>query len=456
MNIEEIKNTGLEREYKVTVPAAAIEERVQARLKNLGARAKIPGFRPGHIPMNVLKQRYGNSVLGEAIEDAVNQASATVMREKSLKPAMRPKLEVTEYNDGGDLSFTMALDVLPVIPEIDFSAINLERLAFTVADSEINEALERLADRNKTTKERDAGAKAQKNDVVKIDFVGKLDGVAFDGGSAKNFQLTLGSNQFIPGFEDQLIGSKAGDAVVVKVSFPADYHKADLAGKPTEFDVTVHAVLESVAPEINDEFAKKLGFETLDALKDAVKQQIERDYSNVQRQKLKKVLFDVLEETLSFEVPAGMKRLEFDAIWGRLQDAVKKGEAEMDKPEEELRQEYDRIAERRVRLGLVLADIGTTHNLTVTKEELSRAVWEQARMFPGQEQKVFEFYKQNPAQVDDLRGPILEEKAVDFILAKAAITDRAVSIEELLAEDAEGDAAADKKPAKKSAKKKVE
>lgn len=449
MKAEQIKSEGLSHEFKIVVGASTLEKQIDAKLKTLGAKAKVPGFRPGHIPMKILKQRYGASIMGETIEEAVQGASRDLVREKSLKPALRPKLEIIDYKEGGDLEFTMKVEVLPEIPEFDFTQVKVDRLVFAVDDKEIDEAIERLAEKYKDFKTVEAAA--TEGNVVVIDFVGKLEGTAFEGGSAKKFRLTLGSGQFIPGFEDQLIGAKAGDEKIVSVSFPKEYHKEDLAGKPVEFDVTVHEVLESIPPAIDDTFAGKVGFSTLDALKQAIREQLNRDYTSVQRQKLKKQIFDALEEKLVFETPAGMRELEFNSIWGRLQEARKAGEAESDKPEEELKKEYAQIADRRVRLGLILADIGTKNKLAVTKEEVTRAVFDQARQFPGQEKQVIDFYQQNPEHVEDLRGPILEEKAVDWLLERIQFNDKTVSIKELLSDEEEAEASPS---AKKNSKKK--
>ena len=437
MKVEEVTNQGLKHEYKVTVDAAEIKKTVDAKLKNISGRVKIPGFRPGHIPMNILQQRYGKSVLGEAVEQSVQDATRNLVRDKQLKPALQPKLEITEYKDGGDLEFKVTVENLPDVPQKDFSAIELERLAFEVEDTEIDAALGRISDANKSFESRGVDATAEKGDVVVIDFTGKKDGVPFEGGASKNFRLTLGSGQFIPGFEDQLIGVKAGDERTLELAFPKEYHKQELAGQPVTFDVIVHDVQAGKAPAQDENFAKQLGFDAMDKVRDAVRDQLTKEYGNVQRQKLKKQLFDYLENNYDFEVPQGMLDLEFDSIWQRLQEAKQQGDPSLDKPEDELKAEYQKIAARRVRLGLILADVGQKQQLSATKDELTRAVMEQARQFPGQEKKVFEFYQQNPSQVDELRGPILEDKAVDYILAQAKLKDRKVPLSELLSEEDE-------------------
>ena len=456
MKISELKNEGLTRQYSVVVDAGTIAATVENRLKAMSNRVKIPGFRPGHIPMKVLQQRYGKNIMGEVLEKAVNDASTKVIKDNNLRTAMQPKVEVKDYKEGGDLSFELTAEIMPDVPELDYSKITLEKLVYELPESEVEEGIERLSKRNRKLEKKDAGQKAKKGDVVTIDFTGKKDGVPFEGGAAKKFRLELGSNQFIPGFEDQLIGAKEGDTPTVKVSFPADYHKADLAGAPVEFDIVVHEVLEAKNPEINDEFAKSVGFESLDTLKAAVREQINGDYGTYARSKLKKQLFDWLEANTSFPIPQGMYDLEFKSIWDKLMEAKSQGDESLNKSDDELKAEYGKIATRRVRLGILLAEVGRKNNLQVTKEELTKAVLEQAKMFPGQEKKVFDFYRENPHQVDDLRGPILEDKAVDFILSKASFTERKVNLAELTSPEDISESSSDEGKKKKPAKAKEE
>jgi trigger factor len=449
MQVNELKKEKLTREYEVKVPAKTIEKKMDEQLQSISARVKIPGFRPGHIPTKILKQRYGKSVMGEVIEKTVNSTSNDVLKQKGDRPALQPKIEITSFDEGKDLEYKMSYEVLPEIPAVAFEKLNIEQLTYDIPEQEVTESIQRLAERNQTFKALDASAKAKLGHAVKIDFAGYLSGEAFEGGTAKGFQLELGSGQFIPGFEEQLVGVKAGDDVVVKVTFPATYHKADLAGQPTEFKVQVHEVMEKAEAEINDDFAKSFGMDSLEKLRVALEGQLRNDYDQVARTKMKKQLFDQLDQQVKFEAPQGMVDLEFNNIWERLQEAKKQGQDDsLDKPEAELRAEYTAIAERRVRLGLVLAEIGRTNNLKATQDELSRAVMDHARMFPGQEKQVFEFYRQNPGQLEELRGPILEEKAVDFIIEKVTPKQKKVTIEELLKDDEE-DAPAKKASAKK-------
>lgn len=456
MQVTETKNAGLKREFKVRVEAKTISEQLDTQLKGMSGRVKIPGFRPGHIPMNVLRQRFGKNVFGEVIERTINQSSQRVLKDRSLRAALPPKIEIITGKEGEDLEFKMETEILPEVPEVDYASISLEKPVCTVEDKEVEEALNRLAERNKTYKTAEKSAKAKKGSQVIIDFVGKKDGVAFEGGSAKDFALVLGSGQFIPGFEDQLIGTKAGSEVEVKVSFPKEYHKEDLAGQPATFDVTVHEVREGEKTEVNEEFAKTLGFKDIESLRKAIHDQIKGEYDSLSRAKLKKQLFDHLEEKMNFPIPQGMVEMEFNSIWEKLQMAKKEGdETLLSKSDDELKAEYSKIAERRVKLGILLSDVALKNKLQINQDELSRAVMQQASQFPGQERRIFEFYQKNPNHLEELRGPILEEKAVDFIIGKSKVADKAVTAEELASEDeaASSQEAAKKKPAAKAKKK---
>lgn len=455
MQVTETKNEGLKREYKVKLPAKLINEKSEKQLLAMSKNMKMDGFRPGKVPLNVLKKRFGKNVMGEVIERSVNESSQDVLRDKKLTPAMLPKIEITSYEEGGDLDFTMELEVLPEVPEIDFSKIALDKLVCDADEKEVNEAVDRLAERNKSfTRIEDNKAKSKKGNRVIIDFVGRVNGEIFEGGSAKKVPLELGSGSFIAGFEDQLTGVKEGDDVTVKVTFPENYHKADLAGKPAEFEVHVHEIQKGEKAEVNDEFAQKFGFKDLEALKNSVKDQFTNDYAMAARVKVKKQLFDALDEKTSFAVPACMYDAEFNSIWAKLEQAKKDGDEDVrKKSDDELRKEYSKIAERRVKLGIVLSDVAMKNKLQVNQQELSQAVMEQARQYPGQERAIFEFYKKNPQQLQELRGPILEEKAVDFIIGKAKVTERKVNHEELMNEDEETTSGEESKPKKKAANK---
>lgn len=464
MQVNELKKEKLFREYEVKLDAKILEKRMEEQLHTVGKRVKIPGFRPGHIPVKILKQRYGKSIMGEVLEKAVNTSTSDVIKQKGDRPALQPKIEITSYDEGKDLLFKMSYEVLPEIPALDYAKLEVEELTFDIPPQEIEEGLQRLAERQKNLAPKQG--KAKNGDSVRMDFEGFKDGVAFEGGAAEGFTLELGSGQFIPGFEEQLVGVQAGDEKALPMTFPEGYHKEDLAGQPVEFKVKIHEVLENQPTPVDDELAKKLGLESLDKLKLAVEDQLRKDYDSVARTKMKRNLFDSIEAMVAFEAPQGMVDLEFGSIWQRLQEAKKQGDESLNKPDDELREEYRGIAERRVRLGLVLAEIGRANNLKVSQDELSRAVMRHAGMFPGQERKVFELYRQHPEQLEELRGPILEEKAVDFILSKIETKKKQVTIEELLKEDEEEDSASaggkkasvkkEEKPKKAATKKKAE
>lgn len=448
MQITPMEQSGLLYRFSVIVPAGDIASQMEAELQNVGKRVKIPGFRAGKVPMSVLKKRYGQEVMGDVLQSAVNKAVRDLVAAKNLRPALQPDVKITAFEEGSDLALEVSFEVMPAVPAVDYSAVTVEELTFDLPESEVQAALARLAKSRRHPHTKDGAA--EMGDVIKIDFVGKRDGVPFNGGTAKGFSLELGSGQFIPGFEEQLVGVKAGDERLVTVTFPEAYHSTDLAGQEATFDVTVHEVAYLHVPDVTDKLASSIGFADLQALTDAVKAQIAAEYGSVARTKAKKQLFDLLDEAVNFDVPQNMVALEMDSVWKQVEQAKKAGDPELaGKSDEELKAEYLAIATRRVKLGILLSEIGHQNNIQVTREELSAAVMNHARNFPGQEDKVFEFYRKNPAQVDELRGPILEEKAVDFILGKVKRVPKSVTIEQLMAEEEEGDA----KPAKKAKKK---
>lgn len=458
MQIKETLNKGLKREYAVVVPASEIEAQTEVKLKEVSQKVKVSGFRAGHVPMKLLKQRYGKSVLGEVLEAVVHKASHDVVDKNKLRPALQPDIKVTSFDEGKDLELTISMEVFPEVKDVDLKKITVEKPVYEIGEKDVEEAISRFAERNKERKVKGDKAKAVKGDVVKIDFKGLKDGVAFEGGTAEGFSLELGSGHFIPGFEDQLIGAKKGDEVKVEVSFPAEYHAKDLAGQPVVFEVKVHEVLESIAPAIDDEFAKKVGFENLDALKASFKEHIAKDYDGFVRNLMKKELFDKLEDVCDFDVPEGMVEAEFKQIWAKLKQAQAQGDPSVSgKDDKALEEEYRAISLRRVRLGVFLAELGRKQNVQVNQQELMNAVVEQARQYPGQEHKVIEFYQKNPAHVEELRGPIFEDKVVDYILTQVKATEKKVSLEDLLKMDLEEEEVKPaKKAAKKSSKKEVE
>jgi trigger factor len=432
MQITEISASGLKREYKVVINAAALESTVNEKLENIRGQVNMPGFRPGKAPAALIKKQYGRALLGEAMEESVNSALQKTLEDNKLRPAMQPKVDIQSFEEGKDFECTIAVEVLPEIVPGDFKAIKLERLVVEPNDSEVDEFLTRLSDQQKTYEKADKVA--EKGDQVVIDFSGSVDGVKFDGGTASDYPLVLGSNTFIPGFEDQLTGLKAGDAKTVKVTFPENYGNSDLAGKPADFECTVKEVRAAQPVTIDDEFAKRFGLQSLQELKDNIKRDLGSEYKSLARMKMKRSLLDQLSDQHSFDVPPGMVELEFGQIWNEISGDKARLEAEMaeeKKSEDELKAEYQKIAERRIRLGLLLSEVGRINNIEVKSEEITRAMIEQARRFPGQERQVMEYFQKNPEAAQSLRAPIFEDKVVDFIVEMATVTDKPVTKEEL-------------------------
>jgi len=434
-----IKNSseGLKQHFTVTIPAGAIATEMDTKLAEVGRTVRIPGFRPGKVPMTLLRKKYGPSVMGEVVENAVNDGARKAIADHDLRPALRPEIAITSYKEGGDLEFTVQVEVLPEVEVQDLSGLKLERPVAEVTDEVVDEALERIASRRETTEPAAKTHKSKSGDVVTIDFEGSVDGVAFDGGKAEGYDLKLGSNSFIPGFEEQLIGFKAGDKTVVKVTFPAEYGAEHLAGKDAEFAINVHEVKTVKPAKVDDELAKQLGLDDLAALRTSIKEEIERDYATMSRAHLKRHLLDALAEGHSFGVPQGMVELEFDAIWKQVEEDRKQGRVDPSdegKSDDELKKEYRDIAERRVRLGLLLSEVGRKNNVQISQEDLNRAVITEARNYPGQEHLVIQYYQKNPDAKEALRAPIFEEKVVDFIIETAKITEKKVSVDDLRAD----------------------
>jgi trigger factor len=434
MQVTELSAEGLKREYKVVVQAGEIEDRITKRLDELRRTIRMPGFRPGKVPVTLLRKQYGRSVMGEVLEQAVNQGSQKAISDHELRPALRPKIELTSFDEGTDLEFTMALEVLPKVPSVDLKALELTRLTAEVSEEAMARALDNLARRAQEFGPPPAPRPSQDGDRLTIDFEGRIGGEPFEGGKAADFPLVLGSGFMIPGFESQLVGRDVGDALTVEVTFPAEFPNPELAGKAASFAVQIKDLQEPKPVEVDDELAKGQGFDDLDALKAAIRGSIEREYGQVSRMRLKRALLDRLAEAYQFTVPAGMVELEFDAIWKQLQEEINRsGEAEAGgKSEDELKEEYRAIAERRVRLGLILSDIGQANDLKVEQNEINAAVMAQARRYPGQEQKVVEFFRSNPQAIEQLRAPLYEDKVVDFVLQMATVTEESVSAEELM------------------------
>jgi trigger factor len=452
MQVTELSADGLKREYRIVVDANEIENRVSGRLSELSRTIRMPGFRPGKVPVALLRKQYGRSVMGEVVEQAVNQGSQQAISEHELRPALRPKIEVTSFDEGADLEFTMALEVLPEVPKIDLKTIGLTRPVAAVDDEAVAKALTNLAERSRSFAPPAEARPSQSGDRLLIDFHGTVDGEPFEGGHAHDFPLVLGAGMMIPGFEDQLIGKNVGDEVTVEITFPEAYGNQALAGKAASFAVEIKEIGEPQPLAIDDELAKGQGFDDLEALRSVLREGMEREYARVSRLRVKRALLDHLAETCRFDVPAGMVELEFDAIWQQLKREMAGGQGDgsdsdaeaAPEPDETVRAEYHDIAERRVRLGLILSDVGLANDLRVEQSELNAAVLDQARRYPGQEQKVLDFFKNTPQALEQLRAPLYEDKVVDFILQLASVTDQPMTPEELMKDpDDEADAAAD-------------
>jgi trigger factor len=448
MQVTETLSEGLKREFKVVVPAAELDAKVNARLDELKGRIRIDGFRPGKVPVAHLKRVYGRSAMAEVIEATVRDTNNQIVSERGYKLAAEPKVTLPEEKDAieqliagkSDLNYTMAVEIVPPIALADFKAIKLTRLTSDVTDAEVEEAVTRIAEQNKPFTARPAGEKATSGDRVVISFAGTIDGKPFEGGSADDSAVLIGSNTFIPGFEDQLIGITTGETRTLKVKFPEHYQAEHLAGKDAEFAVTAKSVETPGGVTLDDAFAKMLGLESIAKLRDAVKDRLAREHGGMSRQKLKRALLDELDKRHKFEPPPTLVEEEFTRVWKTVLQELEREHktfADENTTEEKAKEEYRAIAERRVRLGLVLAEIGEKNNITVTDDELNRAVMEQARQFPGREQQVWDFYRKTPTAVAGLRAPIFEEKVVDFLLELGEVTEKKVSREELYKEEEE-------------------
>lgn len=436
MQVQETSAEGLKREFKVVVPADDIESDVVQRLTEIGQAVKVPGFRPGKVPLSLLKTRYGEAVRGEVLQKAIQDSWQKALTEKGLRPAAEPKVEIVAFEDGVDLEYKLAVELLPEIEPIDFSGIDLVRRVVKVSGEEVDRTVQRLAESQRSFAAEE-GRAARNGDQLLIDFVGRIGGEEFPGGTVNDFELELGSAAFLPGFEEQLVGVAAGETREVKVQVADDHPNDQLRGKEVVFDVTAKEVRAPSAVAIDDALAKTHGLESLDALKGAVRDELEREYAQLSRTQLKRALLDKLSDSYAFEVPEGIVGAEFDGIWKQVQDAKERDaldEEDKGKTEDELKASYREIAERRVRLGLLLSEVGRSNNITVSQDDLNRAMHREASRFPGQEARVLEYFQKNPGAMRELQAPIFEDKVVDFILEMANITEKDVSVAELTQE----------------------
>ncbi|TDH39204.1 trigger factor [Pseudohoeflea suaedae] len=461
MQVTETLSEGLKRELKVVVPAKDMESQMNEKLADAKDKVRINGFRPGKVPVSHLKKVYGRSIMADLVNETIQKKPTEILSERGEKAATTPEISMTEDEKeaeailagNADFEFTMAYEVIPAFEVSDISKIKITREVVDVPDAEIEEQVIRVAESARSFETKKG--KAADGDKVTIDYLGKLDGEPFDGGADQDADLVIGSNRFIPGFEEQLVGLKAGDEKVITVTFPAEYQAAHLAGKEATFDITVKEVAAPGELEINDELAKKLGVESADKLREIVRGQIESQYGQMTRQKLKRQILDALDAGHQFESPSKLVDAEFENIWRQInQELTDNGKTFEDEgtTEEAAREDYRKLAERRVRLGLVLSRIGEQAGVEVSDDELNRALYNQVRQFPGQEQQIYEYFQKTPGAVASLRAPIFEEKTIDHMLTVLDVTDKKVSKEELMAEEEDELAAVkDDKPAKKKA-----
>ncbi|HEX9791096.1 MAG TPA: trigger factor [Kiloniellales bacterium] len=451
MQVTETNTEGLKRQFKILISAKDIDEKMAGRLEELGQKVKVPGFRPGKVPLPVLKQRFGKSVMGEVLERAVNDSSHQAMNERGLRPALQPKIEITAFDEGKDLEYTLAVELMPEFEPMDFSKLELERSVIVVDEVSVEDTLRDLANSRKQTKPLDKPRPAAKGDVLVIDFKGTVGGETYPGMEAEDHHLELGASRFIEGFEDQLIGAEIGQARTVTVTFPEAYANDRLAGKEAEFAVAVKDVLASVPAAIDDQLAVALGETDLAALRGKVRERIASEYKDYSRIRMKRHLLDKLAEAHDFPVPEGMVDAEFNSIWKQIEEDRKNDRLDAEdaaKSVDELKADYRAIGERRVRLGLLISEVGRRNTIDVTQEEVNRALLQEAQRHPGHEREVFEFYQKTPAALANLRAPIFEDKVVDFIIDLAKVTERDLTLDQLRTET-EAEAAASKPTATK-------
>lgn len=462
MQLTERRSEGLLRVYDVVVPAAELQQKLNAKIAEVQPRVNIKGFRPGKVPASHIRKVYGPSMMQDIINETVQNSTKQGLEKVNARPASEPTLDLkSDINQvvagEADLSFELSLEVMPDFEPADLKDIAITRPISAVTDEQVEEELTEIAQQQRGYEDKDGAA--EDGDAVIVDFVGRIDGEAFSGGAANDAQVVIGSGQFIPGFEEQLVGAKADETRTLNVTFPADYGAAELAGKAAEFETTVKKVRAPKQGAPDDAWAQELGMENLNAVKDALRQRIQTQHTNQSRAKAKRALFDKLDALHDFELPPRMVEAEFNQIWRQIeadQQAGRLDPSDAGKSEDELKGEYRGIAERRVRLGLLLAEIGRRHKIEVSDQEVAQAISAQARNFPGQEQQIFEMYQRNPQMVAGIRAPIYEEKVVDYILELISVTNEDVSREALFAEDDPPAAAPEKKTRKKAKADKAE
>ena len=433
MQVKETLNEGLKRAYTITIPGKELDEKVDEKLKDAQPEIELKGFRKGKVPMALLKKQFGPRVMGEAMQEAVDGAMGKHFEDSGDRPAMQPEVKMVneEWKEGDDIVVEMSYEALPEIKQPDLKKIKLEKMVIKATDADIEDALKNLAETAQNFEDRKKGAKAKEGDQVVIDFAGSVDGELFEGGSAEDYPLVLGSNSFIPGFEDQLIGVKAGDEVDVKVTFPEEYGAENLAGKDAVFACKIKAVKAPAAAKIDDDLAKQYGAESLDDLKKQIGERLEAEYAGASRAVMKRALLDALDKKAKFELPPSLVEAEASQIAHQLWHEENPDVQGHDHPEIETTDEHRKLAERRVKLGLLLAEMGQKAEVEVTDSEMTQAIMNQARQYPGQEREFFEFVQKNPQMQQQLRAPLFEDKVVDYAFELADVKEKEVSKEEL-------------------------
>ena len=440
------KNTkGLKREFNIVISAKEIEDKINEKLSEIALTARIPGFRPGKIPTSILKARIGKEVRGEVLQTSIDEASKKAIQDENLKPVMKPSIDIEKYDEGSDLKVLLSLEIMPMIKHIDLSKIKLEKFIAKVSDKDVNEALDRIAKQNQQTQPLKKARKSKLGDTLVIDFEGKMNNVVFDGGTGKGHHLALGSNSFIPGFEEGLVGLNTNDEKKLKLSFPKDYGMEKLAGKKVTFDVKINEIREPVPVKYDENFAKNLGMPSMKDLKKAISDQISNEHINVSRSKLKQQLLDILDKKYKFDLPEGMVEQEYISVCNSLNknktDPKNDKNENNIKPDEKMtkdeKADAKNIAQRRVKLGLLMGDIGRNNNIDVSEEEIKQAVMMEAQKYPGQEKQVLEYYEKNKEASQNLAGPLFEEKVFDFICEMSEIKEKTVSVEDLYKEEGE-------------------
>ena len=442
MQVTETLNEGLKRAFTVVLPAAEIESKRAAKLAEMGKSLRLPGFRPGKVPLPVVKQRFGREVSAEVLQESVSAAARQVLSDRGLRTATDPKIDLTDpaaiaQPAAADVEFKVEVELLPEISMPDFGAISLTRLKAEPPEEEVARTLNDIAKRRRELVDVTEDRGAETGDVVAVDFVGKVDGNELPNGTGNGVDVDVGGDAFIPGFAEQLVGMRPGETRTIEVTFPADYAEASVAGKPATFTVTAQKLRQAVLPPVNDELAKALGFDTLDELRTTIARRYQGEYDQVSRLRLKRQLLDALASQASFAIPQGLADMEFQQIWARVEEdrkADRLDEEDKAKDEETLKADYRAIADRRVRLGLLLSEIGRTNAITVGADEMNRAIRMEAARYPGQEQQVMEFFRRTPQAAERLRGPLFEDKVIDFVVELSQVTDQQISPEELLKE----------------------